>query len=321
MPERTVAHVLQGYLDTRCGSVETARDAVLVRSEESPPEVLRVWRWRDIDLCLIQAGKVQVVPHRWAPVPDELVHRAGVIVGYVVDGAVCITQDRRTIEVGRGQVVLYDGITPCSLRAEVPHRYLIARIGGQVMPLRAQERAVLVVRDLSPFAGAAALSSLLAVLVDVGDDLAPAAGGHLGDAIVSCLQAIIAEVRGAAVGQRSAVLFGQLTGWIDAHLLDEDLTTELVAAEHFLSPRYVRKLFADHEVTVSGYVRTKRLERVRDELSRPWNAHLPIAALAARWGFHNPSVFSRCFARRFGLGPQEFRRAVAGATGQGASDA
>jgi AraC-like DNA-binding protein len=43
-----------------------------------------------------------------------------------------------------------------------------------------------------------------------------------------------------------------------------------------------------------------RLDRIRDELLQPGNAHVPVSVLAARWAYDDPSVFSRAFTRQFG---------------------
>ncbi|MFD9099393.1 helix-turn-helix domain-containing protein [Streptomyces collinus] len=174
--------------------------------------------------------------------------------------------------------------------------------------MRREDREGLVGHDLSEFAGAVALAGLLSKIVCTSPDMGPATAHHLGDAIIACVHAIIAEARGTAVGDRTEVLFAELTGWIDEHLAEEHLTAELLASGHFLSTRYVRKLFADHDTTVMAYVRLRRLERIRDELLQPWSVGLPVSTIAARWGFRDPSVFSRAFTRQFGQGPHSFRK-------------
>ena len=39
-------------------------------------------------------------------------------------------------------------------------------------------------------------------------------------------------------------LFNSLVLWIEDHLSDPDLSAEVLATAHFLSPRYVRRIFA-----------------------------------------------------------------------------
>ncbi|MCZ2826164.1 MULTISPECIES: AraC family transcriptional regulator [unclassified Modestobacter] len=298
--------VLEGYLDTGRGD-HRARDAVVVQCD-TDVRVARQWRMRDVDCCLLEGSVVDVAPYRHEPAEAVVAENPGFVFGYVVAGAMRITQDRRAVELGSGQVALYDGVTPFALHSEAPHRYLVAHVRDHALRIHRDDRDALVARDLSAFAGAAALGALLATMVDADRPPPPAAGQHLGDAVLACLSAIVAESRGTAVGERSTMLFGELTDWLDVRLADHLLTTESLAAAHFLSTRYIRKLFADHGTTVTGYVRTRRLERIREDLLHPRNVDVPVSAIAGRWGFRDPSVFSRAFAREFGQAPQTFRR-------------
>lgn len=299
--------MFEGYLDTRRPPSEPAHDAVLVRSPGPLPEATRKWRLGDVDACLFEGGAIDVVPYRW-PAPPPVPAVTGVVLGHVVAGTVEVTQGQRRALLRAGDTLFYDVTCPFGLRAEAAHRYLVASIPEPALGLRQEDRAALVARPLQGYVGASALGAVLASIVEVADGPTPGVGPHLGSAIVACARAVIAEARGAVAGDRSTVLFEELAAWLDAHLAEPDATTERLAAEHFLSARYVRKLFADHGTTVSAYVRRARLERIRDELLQPWAAHLPVAAVAARWGFREPSVFSRAFAKEFGQAPRGYRR-------------
>jgi AraC-like DNA-binding protein len=235
----------------------------------------------------------------------------GLVVGLVVSGAMRVTQDRRSILVPAGRVVFYDGVTCCGLRAEEPHRYLVVYVRGQLLRIRPEDREALIARDLSRLAAGKTLAALLGSIAQGRTEPSFDAGLHLGDAIVSCVRAVVAEVRGSSVGGRSEALFSELAEWLDEHLADEDLSAKSLAAHHYLSPRYVRKLFAERATTVTAYIRQRRLERIRDDLMQPWCANLPVSVIAARWGIKDPSVFSRAFTRQFGQGPQRFRKEVA----------
>lgn len=304
------ARVFEGYLDTRRPSPELPRDGVLVRSTGPLPDAVRKWRLGEVDACLFEGGAIDVVPHRGGARPADT-GLSGVVFGHVIEGAVEVAQNRRKVRLERGDTLFYDVGTPFEIHADGPHRYLVAHIPVQALALGADDRAALTARPLQGYSGASALGALLAAIVDFEDDPAPGAVQHLGGAIVACARAVIAEARGAVAGERSTGLYGELIDWLDGHLADPDASAERLAAEHFLSARYVRKLFADQGTTVSGYVRRRRLERIRDELVQPWTAHLPVAAVAARWGFREPSVFSRAFAREFGLAPRAFRKDAA----------
>ncbi|WP_157869187.1 helix-turn-helix domain-containing protein, partial [Streptomyces atriruber] len=79
------------------------------------------------------------------------------------------------------------------------------------------------------------------------------------------------------------------------------------AAAHHISTRYLHRLFQDQGLTVSSWIRRLRLERCRRALANPTLAAVPVGAIAARWGFAQPAVFTRAFRAAYGLTPSEVR--------------
>ncbi len=59
---------------------------------------------------------------------------------------------------------------------------------------------------------------------------------------------------------------------------------------------------------MAGWVRWRRLECCRRDLSDPALASRPVAAVAARWGYSSAADFSRAFRAVHGLPPSEYRR-------------
>ena len=291
--------VFTGYLGAR---PEQVRDEVVVRAAGPLPVLTWHVRLGDVTCCLFDGDDVDVCPHRWESVND------GIVVGYVARGSVSVTQDRQTVEVPAGRIVLYDGLTPYRVRSAAAHRFLIAHVRAPAVRMRRQSRDALVATDLSGSPPATALAGMLGALAGCDREPNAAAAAHLGDAVVACLHALAAEVRGIG-DDRSTALFAELTEWLDGNLADPALSAQRLAAAKFLSARYVRKVFADHDTTVSAYVRTQRLERIRDDLLAPWSVHLPVSAIAARWGYPDATVFTRAFARQYGEAPQRFRQA------------
>ncbi|TPM87704.1 MULTISPECIES: AraC family transcriptional regulator [unclassified Mesorhizobium] len=74
-----------------------------------------------------------------------------------------------------------------------------------------------------------------------------------------------------------------------------------------LSPRYIRRLFAEEGQGFSDYVMQRRLERVHRQLASPLFSARPIADLAFEAGLVEPSTFYRQFRSRYGMTPSEVR--------------
>jgi AraC-like DNA-binding protein len=79
------------------------------------------------------------------------------------------------------------------------------------------------------------------------------------------------------------------------------------AGEHFISVRRLHKLFADEGLTVSAWIRDRRLERCRRDLADPALAGETVASIAWSWGFRNPGHFSRVYRAAYGCAPSAGR--------------
>jgi AraC-like DNA-binding protein len=127
-------------------------------------------------------------------------------------------------------------------------------------------------------------------------DLAALALGANGD------YAEIARRRSATAARLAAIKSDIL------HALGRsDLSTEMIALRHGISPRYVRKLFEQSGSSFSDFVLAERLARAKRMLADKRCAHLNIAQIAHESGFGDVSYFHRIFRRHFGATPAELR--------------
>ncbi|MFI5841424.1 helix-turn-helix domain-containing protein [Catenuloplanes sp. NPDC051500] len=92
-------------------------------------------------------------------------------------------------------------------------------------------------------------------------------------------------------------LRNRIAGYIEARLADSDLSPLSIAAAHHISVRRLHKLFEDQPLTVAALIRSRRLERCRAELSGSGHT---VTAVAARWGFPDPTHFSKLFKATYG---------------------
>ncbi|MER6251494.1 helix-turn-helix domain-containing protein [Streptomyces sp. NPDC001584] len=108
---------------------------------------------------------------------------------------------------------------------------------------------------------------------------------------------------------RTQALLQRVYAFIDHNLADPALTPSAIAARHHVSVRTLHQLFRRQEEpeTVQARIRRRRRERCHSDLARPEPMGHPVNAIAARWGFSGPAVFSRSFRERYGLTRVEFR--------------
>ena len=105
-----------------------------------------------------------------------------------------------------------------------------------------------------------------------------------------------------------AQLFYRIRDHIDDNLCSPALCPEQIAAAHFISVRTLHSLFQRTGTTVSSWIRERRLERCRTDLTDPAMMHLSVGAIALRWGFTDAAHFSRVFTAQCGMPPRELRR-------------
>jgi AraC-like DNA-binding protein len=134
------------------------------------------------------------------------------------------------------------------------------------------------------------------------------ANEDIADALIALVRALHTHTEPRLPG-----LLTQVKAHIEAHLGEPQLAPESVARAHFISTRSLHKLFADEDVTVSEFIRRRRLEACRRELLDPALAHETISAIARRWALANPAYFSRAFRAAYGCTPSELRALTAAA--------
>ncbi len=108
------------------------------------------------------------------------------------------------------------------------------------------------------------------------------------------------------VTTRERQLF-RIKSYIEARLAEPDLDVASIALENSLNIRYLHKMFSQSGVTVSNWVRKRRLEMCRQDFDAPAFARRSITEIALRWGFNDMSHFSKAFKQEFGMAPRAYR--------------
>jgi AraC-like DNA-binding protein len=99
--------------------------------------------------------------------------------------------------------------------------------------------------------------------------------------------------------------------YVARHLSDPDLGTARIAGALGLSPRAVQKAFARRAgATPTGFITDMRLQRAAEMLT--CSGSTTVTEIAFEVGFSDSAFFSRCFRRRFGVSPTQWRAGPAG---------
>ena len=111
-----------------------------------------------------------------------------------------------------------------------------------------------------------------------------------------------ARSHGLRAGRLLAVLQA-----IKADYADPALSSQAVAHGLGLSRRYVNDLLYETGSSFSERVLELRLQKARAMLTSPQGDSMKVSDIAYACGFNEVSYFNRCFRRRFGASPTQFR--------------
>jgi len=112
----------------------------------------------------------------------------------------------------------------------------------------------------------------------------------------------IAEMRGMRAARLQLVL-----GEIREGYTDPGFSAEVVAKKLGLSPRRVQGLLQQTGVSFTERVLELRLQHARKILASRRFDMMKVSEIAYASGFSDISYFNRCFRRRFGASPTQFR--------------
>ena len=233
-------------------------------------------------------------------------------------GASAVAQGGQQARLSPGEFALYDTRRPYEVRCGVddePTQLLTFMFPPSLLPLSPGRLRDLAAVRIPATSGVGELTSqFLLQLARNIDSYTPADAARLSTAALEILAARLAHELdnrdwGTPETRRHALLTA-VQGFIQQHLGDPELSPAAIAAAHHMSLRSLHQLFHEEGLTVAGWIRRRRLECCRRDLSDPALAARPVAAIAAKWGFSSASDFSRAFRAGHGVPPAEYRRSA-----------
>ena len=228
-----------------------------------------------------------------------------------VSGRCSVQQGDAHALIAAGEISSYETSRPFAVGAPDPFDLLLCAVPRAALGPDADGAGRHTARRITSASGPGALArSFLRELWDRLEDGSVVPGDeHLAGAALALTRALHAPAHERAPARTSpaGALVPHIKEYIEHHLQDSDLGPEEIARAHFISTRYLHKLFARESTTVSEWVRHRRLECCRRDLLDPRLAGDPIAAIGARWGLPNHAHFSRLFRATYGCTPREAR--------------
>lgn len=225
-----------------------------------------------------------------------------------LSGEVRIEKRGRTNVLRPGTLGLYRFSRGCdSLYAEAGSRQLVGIVPRQDLAARTPGVMQILQRQLPDDSAVCGLAfNFLTGLYESAADLG-AVTPDMANVAIHLLQVAIAEQLAGldAYSYRDKVR-ARVTGYVDLHIHDPDLTVESIAGSMRCSSRHLQTIFGDSE-PLGRYIWRTRLERCAAALGDPSKAALSITQIAFSLGFSNASHFSRAFKERFGLSPRDYR--------------
>jgi len=268
-------------------------------------------------LGMVNVGRVKT------STPHSVYRTAGLIrrdgpelyrVALTMSGRARLLQDGRTAELRPGEFTLYDFTRPYELAYDSGVQLAVFSFPRELLTLPPGLVATLTAVPVRADTGTGALAAplLRRVALDM-DSYQPASAARLSTVVMNLVTTAVAEHAGQAgslpAESREQTLLLRIDAFIEQHLGDAGLAPGAVAAAHFISVRYLYRLFEAHGTTVAAWIRHRRLERCRADLADPALGGTPVSAVAARWGLPDPAHFNRLFKGTYGRPPAEYRRA------------
>ncbi|MEV5887003.1 helix-turn-helix domain-containing protein [Streptomyces sp. NPDC052020] len=275
-------------------------------------------RMRGLDLGAVQVSAL-AYPHLEVVRTAKLVRQSdpeAYQINYLLGGQGLVSMGGRDTTLGTGDFVVVDSSRPFrgAVHADPDSwSHITVQFPRRLLPLPEKTVQGLLAAPISGRRGMGGVfARWLSDLNARADELAPADIPTLASVTLDLLASVLARCLEAeevlSPEARRNALRAQISAFVEQHLADPAMTPQVIADAHHISLRHLQQLLAENDTSPAAWIRHRRLERCRLDLANPRLNARPIQAIAARWGFSNPTHFSRLFRTAYGVPPQDYRK-------------
>ncbi len=229
-----------------------------------------------------------------------------------IEGTSSLTQDGQTSILQPGDFALYDSTREFERDFPEAYRCFIVRFPHSMMQLPSHTLSSVTATRFGANDGVGVVvSPFLAETANNLSELSGWTGVRVAHALIDLVSSALAEkLTDAQIASANprAHAFVRVCEYIMQNLGDPTLSPDVIAHANFISTRQVHKIFHAERITVSQFIRDRRLEECRRQLADPADAHLTVGQIAAQWGIYDGAHFSRIFRNAYGISPREYRR-------------
>jgi AraC-like DNA-binding protein len=224
-------------------------------------------------------------------------------------GSATIEQDGREVTLTPGSMAIYDIDRPYGIRLNGEWRCSVIAFPRDALVASRHFLDAVMCRP-TPVSGGpgSVLIPLVASAISSVNSAGPAASTSdvlMGRASLDLLKAALAS---RSLAEQPDTVRLQVDTYIQAHLSDAGLCHRTVAEAFHMSERTLHRLFGDAEQSVTGRIRSYRLDAILADLRSKGSADDSISRIAARWGVHDMPHLVRAFRARYAMTPSEARR-------------
>ena len=229
-----------------------------------------------------------------------------------IQGSSVMRQDGRECQLNPGDLALYVTQRPYELEYSQEQHSLVVLFPQSYLHLTPFQLESTTARTVSRTDGLGRV--MVPLFEQLAENIEVLEGPHavaLLQSALNMLVTVFASELDSQPGMNSEnLLFEQAQQYIEQNLSDPELGPQTIADALFVSVRQLHARFAAQKTTVGAFIRTQRLEHIREDLANPLMKGESISTISARYGLHDASQVSRAFKTEFRESPSAFRARV-----------